>query len=237
MDIASLAASFWENGYLVLEDFFSPELMNRLNQESLTHFGMNPGWEHSPEFLSRSATEVIPWFPLREGEASFKAIEHDEKLSQLTTEILGLGWHDLYCMVMFSKQGTKGQAWHQDCPPEDPTQFNLNRLVYTHDITPEIGGQTVLMPGSHRQGVLPIGQPHEDFGEQVVLTPKRGTLVILHGHTWHRVLPIKGAYRLSINCRAIPIGTPADITDIAVYRNMRYRFSTEEVIEDRVLPS
>ena len=29
-------------------------------------------------------------------------------------------------------------------------------------------------------------------------------------------------------------GTPANITDICVYRNMRYRFETNEVVEDRL---
>jgi hypothetical protein len=136
-------------------------------------------------------------------------------------------------MVMFSKKGTKGQAWHQDCPPEESSQFNLNRLFYTHDINDATGGKTIVMPGSHRKGVLPSGNPHEDLDNQVVLAPKKGTLVILHGHAWHRVLPINGEYRLSANARAIPKGTPENITDIAVYRNMRYRFSTSEVIEER----
>ena len=138
-------------------------------------------------------------------------------------------------MVMFSKQGTKGQAWHQDCPPENPSHYNLNRLFYTHDITEETGGQTIVYPKTHLNGPIPVGHPHEDLQGQVVLSPKKGTLVILHGHCWHRVLPIKGAYRVSANARAMPAGTPKDITDIAVYRNMRYRFSTSEVIEERQL--
>ncbi|MEO0899719.1 MAG: phytanoyl-CoA dioxygenase family protein [Bacteroidota bacterium] len=233
MNYTSLAEEFWENGYLVVENFFTDTLMDTLNQSSLKHFGLNPDWEHTSEFLDRTATEVIPWFPLREGSEEFKELEADQKLSSLTQEILNVGWNALYCMVMFSKQGTKGQAWHQDCPPENPSQFNLNRLIYTHDITDEIGGQTIVMPGSHKRGVLPTGNPHEDMDGQVVLTPQKGTLVILHGHSWHRVLPIKGVYRLSVNCRAIPAKTPEDITDIAVYRNVRYRFSTNEVVEER----
>ena len=65
------------------------------------------------------------------------------------------------------------------------------------------------------------------------LSPKKGTLVMIHGHTWHRVLPIKESRRVSTNFRAIPKGTPEDITDICIYRNMRYQFSTERVIEER----
>ena len=57
--------------------------------------------------------------------------------------------------------------------------------------------------------------------------------MLLHGHTWHRVLPIEGRYRYSTNYRAVASGTAADITDVCVYRNMRYQFSTESIIEER----
>jgi hypothetical protein len=73
---------------------------------------------------------------------------------------------------------------------------------------------------------LSYGDPVGEFDDQVVLRPKKGTLVLLHGHTWHRVLPITGSYRFSTNYRSAPKDTPDDITDICVYRNMRYRFST-----------
>lgn len=35
---------------------------------------------------------------------------------------------------------------------------------------------------------------------------------------------------------AAPAGTPDDVTDVCVYRNMRYRFSTSAVVEERVAP-
>ncbi|PWJ41894.1 phytanoyl-CoA dioxygenase family protein [Sediminitomix flava] len=234
MDITAYAQQFWEEGYLVIENFFEDELMDQLNQKIIDHFGMTPDWDHSDEFIEKSATEVVPWFPAREGVLDFQVIENDPRLNELTNQVLGDKWNLLYCMIMFSKQGTKGQAWHQDCPPENSKQFNLNRLIYTHDITPEIGGETLVYPNSHKMGELTSGKPDEALDKQVVLTPKKGTLVLLHGHTWHRVLPIKGAYRTSVNFRSTPFGTPEDITDIAVYRNMRYKFSTSEVIEERV---
>jgi hypothetical protein len=63
----------------------------------------------------------------------------------------------------------------------------------------------------------------------MVMFSKQGSL----GQAWHRVLPITGPFRVSTNYRAAPAGTPEDITDICVYRNMRYRFSTASVIEER----
>ncbi len=227
-----VAKTFWQQGYIHLPAFFDSELMNHLDKRIEKHFGAQPDFSHTDEFVSLSATEVVPWFPQREGVTDFDSVEEDPFFKELTEAILDKGWGRQYCMVMFSKEGTVGQAWHQDCPPETG-MFNLNRLVYTRDLTAENGGEVVVMPGSHREGVLPAGDPHEDLTGQVVLTPKRGDLVLLHGHCWHRILPIRKGYRFSTNYRSAGAGTPEDITDVCVYRNMRYRFSTEEVLEHR----
>lgn len=233
MNTTKIAEQFAEDGYVVIEDFFADELMTHLDNVIRNHYGDDPDFLHDDAFLEKAKTDVIPWFPQREGVHDFDAIENDQRLQALSEAILGLDWYTQYCMVMYSKQGTSGQAWHQDCPPDDPLQHNMNRLVYTSDITDEIGGQTVVVPGSHKRGVLTAGDPSGEFDDQVVLRPKKGTLVLLHGHTWHRVLPIKGAYRFSTNYRSAPNGTPDDITDVCVYRNMRYQFSTSKVVEDR----
>ncbi|MEK6154052.1 phytanoyl-CoA dioxygenase family protein [Flavobacteriaceae bacterium 3-367] len=235
MNTQQLAKRFWEEGYLVLENFFDESLMDTYNRLILEHFGKDPDWEHTDEFISKSAVEVVPWFPYREGKHYFDGVDKDLRFNRLTETILGKGWDNLYCMMMYSKQGSKGQAWHQDCPPEDNKLFNLNRLVYTHDITEHTGGEIVIFPRAHIMGELPAGDPHDDLKGQKVFRPKKGTVVFLHGHCWHRVLPVKAAYRVSSNFRAMPMDTPEDITDICVYRNMRYRFSTSEVIEERVL--
>lgn len=232
-----LTEAFEEDGFLEVGNFFSPALMDRLDGLIRAHYGENPEYRHQEEFLSRSRTEVVPWFPQQEGAPGFDEIDRDERLDALTRSILGPSWSRLYCMVMFSKRGTTGQAWHQDCTPENPAVFNLNRLVYTRDITPDVGGETVVVPGSHRRGLLPVGDPHGELPGQRVLHPRKGTLVLLHGHTWHRVLPIRGAYRFSANYRAAPDGLGGEITDVCVYRNMRYRFSTASVVEDRTDPT
>ena len=69
--------------------------------------------------------------------------------------------------------------------------------------------------------------------KKVVLSPKKGSLVFLHGQCWHGVLPVTGDYRVSTNYRCAPKGTPENITDIGIYRNIRYQFSTEQVLEER----
>ena len=234
MDSQALAEQFWRDGYVLVDDFFDLQLMDQLDELIVEHFAANPDFWHTDEFLTEAQTQVIPWFPQQqEGRTEFDVLDQHAKLKQLTDAILGQGWRSDYCMVMFSKQGTSGQAWHQDCPPDDPGVHNLNRLVYTRDITDEIGGQTVVVPGTFRQGVIPAGDPNGEFEGSVVLKPKKGTLIMLHGHTWHRVLPIHGPYRSSTNYRAAPHDAPDKVTDICVYRNMRYQFSTESVVERR----
>lgn len=232
MDYNALAKQFWAEGFLLLEGFFQQELMEAMNENIMAHFGVNPEFFHNKEFLETSQTEVVPWFPQNEGEVIFDTVE-DEKFNALTDAVLGEGWQNLYCMVMYSKAGTVGQAWHQDCPPADPNHFNINRLVYTTDIVAEIGGEVVVVPGSHRSGEVPPGDPHETLPGQQVLMPKQGDLLLLHGHAFHKVLPIHKACRFSTNFRAIPKDTAMDITDICVYRNMKYSFSLNQIVEQR----
>ena len=233
MDFQALASEFRDKGYLYIEDFFDHKLMDQYQTLALDHFGDNPDFAHNNEFIEKSKTDVIPWFPQREGCKDFDIAENHPNFVGLTEAILESGWSTLYSMVMFSNKGTLGQAWHQDCPPEDKSKFNLNRLVYSMDIDDGIGGKTQVVPGTHKGGAITVGPGDENFAEQVELSPKKGSIVFLHGHTWHRVLPVKGDYRISTNYRCCPAGTPASITDIGVYRNMRYDFANSKVIEDR----
>jgi len=236
-DLNQLKSQFDELGYVHLPAFFDAELMDRVDAACLGHFGTDPAWAHNDEFIGKSKAEIVPWFPQREGTEDqarlFDEVDAYPQFAAITEALIGESWSNLYSMAMFSKQGTVGQAWHQDCPPEDPTKHNLNRLIYSAPIREEIGGEVAFVPGSHRRGVLPTGEPNGDLEGQVVLRPGKGDLLFLHGHCWHKVLPVHGGYRYSLNHRAAPKGTPADITDICVYRNMRYCFSTSEVVEER----
>ena len=233
LDLQKIREEFWAHGYVVLEDFFAGPLMDELHELILAQFQGKYDSCLNDEFATRAQTQIVPWFPQREGVERFNVIDDDARLAGLTAAVLGAGWHSQYCMVMYSAPGTNGQAWHQDCPPETKDDYNLNRLVYTRDISDEIGGQLRLVPRTHTGGALPAGDPHGDFEGQLTLYPKKGTLVLLHGHCWHSVRPVHGPYRVSTNYRAAPANTPDDVTDVCVYRNMRYRFSTKTVVEER----
>ena len=82
--------------------------------------------------------------------------------------------------------------------------------------------------------LLSEGNDLEDGDFAITIEPKKDSLLILHGHLWHKVLPINQTIRVSTNYRCIPNGVPDNITDICVYRNMLYRFSDERVLEERI---
>ena len=236
MDYQKLKQEFWDKGYLYLENFFEQAVMDECYIEIQKHFNMNPDYQHDQEFLTRSEADVIPWFPSKnnssDGEA-FDQLGQNAALGELTQYVLGDDWRSLECMVMFSNPNSKGQPWHQDCPPEQAEKFNLNRLIYTSDINEKTGGQTLVVEGSHKMGLLPASQNNQTFENEVCLSPTKGSLLLIHGHAWHRVLPVGTEFRVSTNFRCVPKNTPDNVTDICVYADMRYQFSTKQVLETR----
>ena len=110
IDVQKYAKQFWRDGFIHIENFFPPELVDLYNEKIIAHFGMTPEFSHTDEFIEKSAVEVIPWFPQREGVKCFDTASKDETLKVLTQAILGEGWYEQYSMVMFSKKGTVGQA-------------------------------------------------------------------------------------------------------------------------------
>ena len=234
MNINQLANSFHLNGYVYIENFFDRNLMDLYQNKILDHFALDSSYKHESDFIKKSDTDVIPWFPQNDGEKAFNIIEQDKRLKNLTEAILGPGWKSLYCMVMYSNQSSNGQAWHQDCDPSNSNIFNLNRLIYTMDINKISGGEVELIPCSHKKGIIPPISEGDDLDGSITIEPKKGSLLMLHGHLWHKVLPINQTIRASTNYRCVPNGVPDSITDICVYRNMLYQFSDERVLEERI---
>lgn len=225
--------SFWDQGFILIPSFYSEEIVDSLHLSAISHFTKNPEFKHDQEFIQKSSTDVIPWFPQQTGNELFDDVQNHQSIDTITQSLMGPDWFSQDAMVMYSKPLSNGQAWHQDCPPENPNHFNLNRLVYTSDINDQTGGFIVVRPGTHKTCPISSGDLHEDFDDQVTLMPTKGSLILLHGHTWHRVTPTLNSPRLSINFRCIPKCVPSNITDICVYRNMRYQFSTQTVLSQQ----
>ena len=146
--------------------------MDIYQNKILDHFALDSSYKHDSDFIEKSDTDVIPWFPQNDGEKAFDVIEKDERLINLTEAILGPGWKSLYCMVMYSNKSSNGQAWHQDCDPSNSNIFNLNRLIYTMDINKLSGGEVELIPGSHKAGIIPSISEGNDLEDGIIIEPK-----------------------------------------------------------------
>jgi len=216
---------FQEFGYLVIEDFLTDAECQELNTALDAKYEEWRAEARQVHDLGDAfACDVLAWDPVREGHQLFCEMAEHESLAEITREVLGEGFGTQTSLIMFSIPGGRGQAWHQDCPPEETGLFNLNRLLYPRDATLERGA-IVIVPGSHRFGPVPPGEHQACIEGELILTPRAGTLILLHGHVYHRVTPnLTDEPRNSVNFRALPPGVPAWVTCVAVYRDGRARF-------------
>jgi ectoine hydroxylase-related dioxygenase (phytanoyl-CoA dioxygenase family) len=233
LSLAEARERFEEDGFLVLPGVFSPDSLRAINAAHDEHFlplideaARMAGDE--AQRAARFACDVISWDPVREKHPLFTALLHDPELEAITQTLLGPGYTTPASLVMYSVGGGRGQAWHQDCPIEDGAGYNLNRLIYTRDVSMD-DGAIVVVPGSHRAGRIPPGGHQDPMPGEVTLCPDAGTLVLLHGHVYHRVTPnLNRQPRVSLNFRAYPQGTDPRVNCIGVYRNGTVDFCSDQ---------
>jgi len=234
--LEDLREEFASTGVLVLPGFFSRAELAEVCREIDAHFQPMAAVarEKARERLDLRdfACDIISWDPVTEGNKAFLDLAAHERLALVTETVLGESHTAPASLVMYSVGGGQGQAWHQDCPMEDPTAFNLNRLIYIEDVEMEDGG-IVVVPGSHRLGRIPPGGHQDPMKGEIALTPSAGTLILLHGHVYHRVTPnLRQKPRVSVNFRAFPAGVPASVTCIGVYRNGSVNFCDKPKMHD-----
>ena len=210
-----------DHGFTIIPDFLDAPAIAALQGACLAK------WERisdRPATGSAMGCDVIPWDPLAEGAAVFADMAEGPALHGVTSAVLGDGWRPGGALVMFNLPGGRGQSWHQDCPAGEDAEWNLNRLIYPWDADDEAGA-LLAVPGSHRRGRIPGGEPHGHLAGEERFTPRAGTLVLLHGRCWHRVTGNRTARpRISLNFRAYPAACQGDPTAIGIYRNQAYDF-------------
>lgn len=86
---------FWQQDYVVLDNFFYDALMDSYNKKIKQHFGKDPQWKHDAAFISKTSAEVIPWFPYQKGKGGFDGINENQEFNSITSRILMAGWHNL----------------------------------------------------------------------------------------------------------------------------------------------
>jgi ectoine hydroxylase-related dioxygenase (phytanoyl-CoA dioxygenase family) len=176
-----------EDGYVVLADFMSPELLARLRQRTAelfaaegeaagAEFKQEPGCRRLANLVDKGAVfqEVIA-LP-----AILAAVRHvlgpDVKLSSLNARRV-------------EQPGTGGQPLHADMAAvaDERGYWVCNTVWILDDYTPEHGALRII-PGSQRWRRLPqqeLADPLADHPQQVLVTGKAGTVVVVNAHTWH----------------------------------------------------
>jgi len=230
VDDAGLRAIFDRTGVLVFPRFFAEDELEAPRRALDAYYAplhskaLSLTAAHSREGQKQFDCDVIPWDPVTDGNEVLRELHRHPRMATVTEAVLGPGFTAPASLAMYSVGGGRGQAWHQDCPANDPAAFNLNRLVYTENVTLE-DGAIVVVPGSHKRGRIPAGGHQDPIEGEVVLTPEAGTLILLSGHVYHRVTPnLNSKPRVSINFRAFAAGISPDVTCIGVYRNGAVNF-------------
>jgi len=221
----------------MVEEFLSPDELALLNDEITRHYAplelsASPNGKTRADGLPDTECEVIFWNPVEEKVQAFLDLMTKPELVGLTASILGNAYEESQgSLVMYSALGGKGQAWHQDCP-FDAENYNVNRLFYVNDLREE-DGAIVVVPGSHRTGRIPAGGAQEPIEGEVMLTPKAGSLVLVHGCCFHRVTPnVSKRPRVSVNFRVFPAGSDSSVCKVGVYRNVSIDFRNKVVAQE-----
>ncbi len=203
-----------ENGFLVIEDAFSSEEVDALNQETVRicrgELGDIRGW--IPSDVSESDEEVISkflciHFPHKISELMESTITQKAMVDTLVHAI-GPNVKCMQSMLFIKASGKPGQAWHQDeyyIPTRDRSL--TGGWIAMDDATLE-NGCLWIIPGSHRNGILWPQRQHEDrrfdcAGEShqfpytdedsVPVEVKAGSIVFFNGYLLHRSLPNKAS--------------------------------------------
>jgi ectoine hydroxylase len=233
MSFDNVRNQFWEQGFVVLEGFFTDQELSGVVQ-SLDRYREQVSKKFEEQYQASKDREIFDTKVVNfGGEASqdqeFQKLVQNQRLYQVTQAVLGEGYQNDSLLVMFTTRGS-GQAWHRDCHYENPGHFIMNRLIYTQDLIPEAGALYVV-PGSHKLTELPPGELHEPIEGEIMITPKKGTLALVHSSTFHRVQRNEtDEPRVSINFRVRPKDAPAGLTSIAVFRTGKWDFAKKQMV-------
>ncbi len=212
---------FEENGFVVLQNGFTPAEVEDLRSEAAAicrgERGPLPGAEpHAPE---ESDDEVLRrylciHFPHKISDLMARTLSHTG-LVRVLEQVIGPNVKCMQSMLFIKASGKPGQAWHQDevyIPTRDRSL--TGGWIAMDDATVENGCLWVL-PGSHKRGVIYHQEWHADprfdcswearrfpysDDQAVPVEVRAGSVVFFNGYLLHRSLPntAKSGYRRAL---------------------------------------
>lgn len=160
--------SYWQNGYFVIKQLFSPAELNVLRAELPTIFG-----EDSARRVLEKGGAVRSVFASHSTNQVFDCLSRLERLVEPAKQFLG---SDVYIhqFKINAKVALEGDQWewHQDFlywQKEDnmPTPRVLTAVLFIEDVN-EFNGPMLIIPRSHLEGVVDIDvhQRHKTANDQ-----------------------------------------------------------------------
>jgi ectoine hydroxylase-related dioxygenase (phytanoyl-CoA dioxygenase family) len=221
-DPSAVKAFYEANGYLVLENAFTPAEVGELKQE--TTLICRGGRGELPDHPKADAAEpdasvlnrfLCIHFPHKCSEIMRRAIHNGPTVRTLTT-VIGPNVKCMQSMLFIKSSGKPGQAWHQDEDYIPTRDRSLTGAWIALDRATQENGCLWVLPGSHRHGVLweqhwhgdrrfdcaeeSINFPYRDE-EAIPVEVEAGSVVFFNGYLLHRSLPNRapeGTYRRSL---------------------------------------
>jgi ectoine hydroxylase-related dioxygenase (phytanoyl-CoA dioxygenase family) len=173
-----------EQGFLVLPDLMTPELLQRLRariDELFAEEGAGAGSEFKQEPGARRLANLV-----NKGRVFEEVI--------VTPGILEAMAHVLGPRFKLSSVNARStdplspidQPLHADSAAiaDECGYWVSNSVWMLDDFTPE-NGATRMVPGSHRWRRLPPPELYDSYPGQQLVTGKAGTVVIMNAHMWH----------------------------------------------------
>jgi ectoine hydroxylase-related dioxygenase (phytanoyl-CoA dioxygenase family) len=176
-----------EDGFLVLQDFIDPALREKLHRRIEELFlveGDGAGAEFKLEPGCRRLANLV-----NKGEVFRQAIVMPRVL-EYVRHVLGpeIKLSSLNARSV-DPHSTQHQPLHADmgAVADERGYWVCNTVWILDDFTADNGALRAV-PGSHRWGKLPqdaLADPLAPHPQQVLLTGKAGTLIVMNAHLWH----------------------------------------------------
>ena len=176
-----------DQGYLLLEDFMSPELMAAVRsriEDIFAEEGDRAGAEFKQEPQARRLANLV-----NKGDI-FQHIIATPQVLEYVSYVLGPQFK--LSSLNFRSANPRSdwvQPLHCDAGalPDEKGYWVCNVIWLLDDFTTE-NGATRMVPGSHKWKSLPqdvLLDPQAPHPDEVLLTARAGTVVIMNTHMWH----------------------------------------------------
>jgi hypothetical protein len=176
-----------QDGFLALENFAGPELLGALRQR-IDELFIALGERAGAEFKQEPQTDRLA-----------NMVDYDEifRRSIMEPKLLACVEHVLGAEYKLGSLNARSARPHSDwvqplhCDmgalPDEKGYSVCNIIWMLDDFTTE-NGATRCVPGSHLSGKLPqdaLEDPVAAHPEEILLTGKAGTVVVMNAHLWH----------------------------------------------------